>query len=167
MFPLSGRLPLRSLMIAFLLLGFGIVPAALASPAGARPGPSFVEYALPAGASGPEGIVQGPDGAMWFAQEYSDQIGRITSSGQVTEYQLFPGAAPIDVAVGRDGAIWFSEYGAYGKVGKITTSGAITQYSLPSAGARTWGITAGPDGNLWFTEYDQQKIGRITTNGVV
>src|SRR6202167_3482311 len=29
------------------------------------------------------------------------------------------------------------------------------------------GITAGPDGALWFTEGDADKIGRITTMGVV
>jgi virginiamycin B lyase len=29
------------------------------------------------------------------------------------------------------------------------------------------GITAGPDGNLWFTEYGGNKIGRITTAGVI
>ena len=28
-------------------------------------------------------------------------------------------------------------------------------------------ITAGPDGNLWFTEVNANKIGRITTDGVV
>ncbi len=28
-------------------------------------------------------------------------------------------------------------------------------------------ITAGPDGNLWFTERNGNKIGRITTGGVI
>ncbi|MGO9948805.1 MAG: hypothetical protein ACLPWG_18375, partial [Steroidobacteraceae bacterium] len=36
-----------------------------------------------------------------------------------------------------------------------------TRYSFPS------GITAGPDGNVWFTETGTDKIGRITTNGVI
>ena len=28
-------------------------------------------------------------------------------------------------------------------------------------------ITAGPDGALWFTEYSANRIGRITTAGVI
>jgi len=36
-----------------------------------------------------------------------------------------------------------------------------------SAGAGIYDITAGPDGNLWFTESRGNRIGRITTGGVV
>ena len=32
---------------------------------------------------------------------------------------------------------------------------------------RAFRIAAGPDGNLWFTEFDNNKIGRITTAGVI
>ncbi len=38
---------------------------------------------------------------------------------------------------------------------------------LPNAGSHAWDITAGPDGALWFTEESGNRIGRITTAGVI
>ena len=38
---------------------------------------------------------------------------------------------------------------------------------IGAAGETFLGITAGPDGALWFTEYWGNKIGRITTAGVI
>jgi streptogramin lyase len=43
---------------------------------------------------------------------------------------------------------------------------AITEYSLP-AESRPAGITAGSDGNLWFTDSGTDKVGKMTTSGVV
>jgi len=43
----------------------------------------------------------------------------------------------------------------------------ITEYAVPTAGSSPLGITAGSDGALWFTELDSNKIGRITTAGVI
>ena len=42
-----------------------------------------------------------------------------------------------------------------------------TDVFRPTPGAGPAGITAGPDGALWFTEIGANKIGRITTLGVV
>jgi PKD repeat protein len=38
---------------------------------------------------------------------------------------------------------------------------------VPTADGRPYGITTGPDGNLWFAEANGNKIGRITTAGIV
>jgi hypothetical protein len=43
----------------------------------------------------------------------------------------------------------------------------ITQFPLPASASHPWGITAGPDGNLWFAQVIANRIGRITTAGVV
>jgi len=43
----------------------------------------------------------------------------------------------------------------------------INEFSVPTANGAPVGITRGPDGNLWFTEQLGNKIGRITTGGVV
>jgi hypothetical protein len=43
----------------------------------------------------------------------------------------------------------------------------ITEYPVPTANSYPAGITAGPDGALWFTEYYGNKIGSITTSGVI
>jgi hypothetical protein len=49
---------------------------------------------------------------------------------------------------------------------KVEPTGHITEYSQPY-GSYSEGITAGPDGNLWFTSFLGEKIGKITTSGVI
>jgi len=43
----------------------------------------------------------------------------------------------------------------------------VTEFLVPTAGAFPQGIAAGPDGAIWFTETAANKIGRVTTDGVV
>jgi virginiamycin B lyase len=49
------------------------------------------EFPIPTAASGPFGIVSGPDSALWFTEEFGNKIGRITTAGVFTEYRLPPG----------------------------------------------------------------------------
>src|SRR5205823_1158123 len=42
-----------------------------------------------------------------------------------------------------------------------------TEFPLPTGGGAPLAITSGADGNLWFTEESGNKIGRITTAGVI
>jgi streptogramin lyase len=44
---------------------------------------------------------------------------------------------------------------------------SITEFSVPNSISEPGGITAGPGGTLWFTELTANKIGRLTTAGVV
>lgn len=77
------------------------------------------------------------------------------------------GSGPFDIALGPDGALWFTEYYS-NKIGRCTTSGVVTnEYVLPNAGSSPSCIVAGPDGNLWFTELNGNRIGRITTSGAI
>ncbi len=113
--------------------------------------------------SGSYGIVAGPDGAMWFADS-SFKIGRITTSGTITEYPL-PGKndSPFTIAAGADGALWYTNY--LGQIGRITTSGTVTaEIATPTNSANGFlgGIAAGPDGAMWFVE-EGGRIGRIPT----
>jgi virginiamycin B lyase len=99
---------------------------------------------------------------MWFAEYNTGNIGRITPTGQITEFAA--GGNPTDLALGSDGNVWFTSYNT-NQVGKISTSGVATLYNAP-AGAGPAGIAAGPDGNLWVTEYNSGAIAQITTAGV-
>ena len=76
------------------------------------------------------------------------------------------GSGPADIAVGPDGALWFTE-SLGDRIGRITTAGAITEYGAFTSARDLQGITAGPDGALWFTEYLASRIGQITTAGVI
>ncbi len=128
--------------------------------------PSFTEYPTESGST-PFGFVNGPDGAIWFTEINTSKIGRISTSGSLTEYAIpTPNASPQDITVGSDGALWFTETGS--KIGRITTSGVVTEFNLPIATANYGAnqIVNGPDGALWFTESNVGGIGRMTTAGV-
>jgi len=112
------------------------------------------------------GIALGPDGNLWFSGiKPVNQVGKITTSGTVTEYGVPEGAYPYYFASGPDGNIWFTLPSVTGsRIGKVTTSGGFTEYSS-AAGNDALAITKGPDGNLWFTNLSSGKIGKITTTG--
>ena len=124
----------------------------------------LTEYKLPTG-SGPRAIVTGPDKNLWFVENATSKIGKITTAGTVTEYALPAGSGPMGIAAGPDGNLWFTDF-ATSKIGKITTAGTITEYALP-AGSKPWNITSGPDGELWYTDAGTSKIGKITTAGTI
>jgi virginiamycin B lyase len=81
-------------------------------------GSILAEYSLPAP---PQGITEGPDGAVWFTDATNNAIGRITTSGTVTEFTITtPSASPLGITVGPDGNIWFTEANNPGKIGRLT-----------------------------------------------
>ncbi|HEV3165438.1 MAG TPA: Ig-like domain-containing protein [Isosphaeraceae bacterium] len=111
-------------------------------------------------------ITTGPDGNLWFTDNTTSKIGRITPQGAVTEWALPQYTSPGGIAAGSDGALWFTEENK-NAIGRITTAGAITSFPLPPGLHVPDGIVAGPDGALWFTEDQASNVGRITTAGVV
>jgi len=68
-------------------------------------------------------------------------------------------AQPWDIALGGDGALWFTEENV-DQLGRITTDGAIAEYPVTLGGFPT-GIAADAKGNIWFTEEIADTIGRV------
>lgn len=113
-------------------------------------------------------IVAGSDGNLWFVELIPNKIGKITTSGVITEYSVptpYSGLNNI-LALGPDGNIWFCENGA-NQIGRITPAGSIREFPIPSAGSGPFGIGAGPDGNVWFTEFNVSQVGRVTPTGTI
>ena len=107
----------------------------------------------------------GHDGNLWFTEGGSEDIGRITPSGTITEFPIptahgVPAGVTGGITAGPDGNVWFTEQAA-NAVGRITPGGTITSFPIPTAASVPDGITAGPDGTLWFAEVYGNKIGRI------
>ncbi|MGO8949299.1 MAG: hypothetical protein ACLQUY_16940 [Ktedonobacterales bacterium] len=115
-------------------------------------------------------LVAGPDGNMWYARSNgaTSIIGRITPSGNRTEFTVFTGQGLIsDLAVGPDGNLWFSisqfiqsiDYQTHigtllytgGLIGRVTPAGNVQQVNYPFASSFPGEFTLGPDGNLWFS----------------
>ena len=131
-------------------------------------------FKLPSGDVVPGVITTGHEGDLWFTEQYEEKVGRITPSGEVTEFALPKGSQPYGLAPGPEGDLWSTvrnklepESGQQGegRIDRITPSGGITEFFLagePSSGA----ITAGPEGDMWFT-VQGAEIGRITPNGAI
>jgi streptogramin lyase len=120
-------------------------------------------------ATGRPPLPAGPEGALWFTENYGgngdvpNKIGRITTAGVVTEFPIpTPNSGPEGITSGPDGALWFTEYQA-NQIGRITTAGAFTEYPTPTASSQPAEITRGPNGGLWFTEFTANKIGTFAT----
>jgi len=118
-------------------------------------------FPLPQGSSGPRGIVTGPDGALWFTQQ-ANKIGRITTSGSLTEYSIpTDQSSPDSITLGPDENLWFLETRG-NKVARITPAGAVTEFSVPTASAGLAGIAAdASNARIWFTEFAANKVGFI------
>ena len=117
--------------------------------ASAAPAVQITEFPLPDSTSTPSRIVAGPDGALWFTEKGADRIGRITTSGVVTEFPVTAGSQPDAITAGPDGALWYTESGA-SKIGRITTAGVVTDFAV-APGAVLLAIASGTDGNIWFS----------------
>lgn len=138
-----------------------------ASPGGTVAYIVLKDQGLPAGAT-VGGIAAGPDGNLWFTTD-AGEVGRITTSGSVTLFNVPGDLAVIDIAAGPDGNLWFTTSeaatGAY-DIGRCTPTGAIKLFAVPGSpttGRAPWDIAAGPDGNVWFTLSGSDQIGRIST----
>ena len=130
------------------------------------------EFPLPVSNSVPYGITAGPDGNIWFTEQWGGKVGRITPDGTLTEFRIPSGGAPGGITSGPDGNIWYVDVG--NKIGRVTINGTITEFPIPTRSnpqGYTFNvpqdITAGPDGNLWFTEWVGDWIGRITPGGTI
>src|SRR5438876_4943936 len=98
----------RRLLVAGLLIG--LVAGITTMPAQAvTQGKRLREFPLP-NRTTPFGITAGPDGALWFTERSSNRIGRITTTGVITEYTIpTANSGPQAITVGPDGALWFTE----------------------------------------------------------
>jgi streptogramin lyase len=92
---------------------------------------------FPAGEAGFEsaaGIAAGSDGNLWFAEEVTNSISRITTSGTVTQFrvpQSFPvKASPTSITSGSGGYLWFTESAA-DKIGRLDPGGPVPENLKP------------------------------------
>ena len=87
-----------------------IAPGALTNP---------TPYLIPTPSAQLVGITVGADGALWFTEAGGNKIGRITTSGAITQFPVPTAiAGPGGIAAGPDGSIWFVESSA-GTIGRL------------------------------------------------
>lgn len=82
----------------------------------------------------PYGIVQGPDGALYYDQFNSNKIGRIDPASMTIKEYTLPAeeARPRRIAVTNDGMIWYGDY-RRGYLGRLDPrTGAVEEWPAPS-----------------------------------
>jgi streptogramin lyase len=121
---------------------------------------SFTNYRLANRSASPQSITVGADNNLWFTESSGNQIGRITTSGVVTQFTLATGSRAQQVVSGPDGALWFTEKGS-NKIGRLTTDGQLTELTIATPSSQPFGITKGWNGTIWFTEQSGNKIGKV------
>jgi virginiamycin B lyase len=133
-----------------------------------QPGPGngrWLVFPEPGGQTNlyPFQVTVGPDRNIWFTvQEYSGggQIGFVTNSGAITQFQIPVTAYPWDITSAPDSKLWFADT-RNNVIGSCTLGGLITTYSAQANG----GITSGPQGDVWFS--GGPGIGRISDDGKI
>jgi hypothetical protein len=66
---------------------------------------------VPTADSEPTGIAKGPDGALWFTEFAADNIGRMVTTGVITEYPVPTMASgPNGITAGPNHDLWFTEF---------------------------------------------------------
>ena len=126
--------------------------------------PAIVRTALGSAEDGPYALAVAGGGSIWAALVHSGRIAECAPGEPVQIHDLGnPGCRPSQLAVGPDGAVWFTRNGD-DRIGRIES--AAESFPVP-AGSGPYGIAAGPDDALWFTAITGEAIGRIATDGTV
>jgi streptogramin lyase len=159
---------LRAIFLGTLTFALLVTSAVLARPAAAA---TITEFPIPIGTLSSRGsaLNLGPDGRVWFAQQFDGMIGAISPAGDIAQFRAPPRVFPNGVAAGPDGRVWVSAQYitpfAEGAIGAFSlTNHSWTIYPLRFIALA---ITAGPDGNLWFLSQDSDTAYRITTAGAI
>jgi virginiamycin B lyase len=112
------------------------------------PTPDEVDYPAPSS------IVSGPGNFVWYLDpSSSSSLPTSISSFNVTTHvfaRYAAGSLPVDLALGSDGNLWFTDQGT-SSIGMFNpTTHAVTEYPLPNNTDAPTRITPGPNGDLFF-----------------
>lgn len=140
---------------------------ALAAPTRV-PGGALQEFDNPV-LTFPMGLAVSPDGGVWIASTYADQLVRFDPETRtVRRLQLEPRAHPVGIMADRRGAIWFAASGL-GRVDRVEPDGTtIRQFGIPSmltarfAIPSPWALAMDElRRQVWFTVQSDGLIARL------
>ncbi|GAB5378283.1 MAG: hypothetical protein AcusKO_47450 [Acuticoccus sp.] len=124
---------------------------------------SFSEWVVPTLGQRSRDPVEAPDGAIWWAGQWANLIGRIDpQTGEMVEYPLPDNAMPHSVNVDEAGRVWYTgnKNGTIGRLDPAT--GEITEFPMPDPAARDPHTAEfDDDGILWFTLQQSNMVGRL------
>ncbi|HEV8210382.1 MAG TPA: hypothetical protein VGP77_09685 [Vicinamibacterales bacterium] len=108
----------------------------------------------------PFGVAVATDGTVWATLQNADALLRIAPSGETTAIDVpIRQSGLIDIAVAKDGAVWFLAAGA-NKIGRYA-GGRFEEFSVPTPNAGLTALAVAPDGAAWFTALRAHRLGRV------
>jgi streptogramin lyase len=128
----------------------------------------FQDFAGPESAT--NGVVIGPDGNFWAAEEFSAQgsVVRLSPSGAVLGRYVV-GSDPIGVAVGPGGRVWVAVNGANKLVWIDAQAAAPAVHDVPTpAGCPPVAVVAGGDGLIYYSmpSCGAGRLGAVADTGL-
>lgn len=122
-----------------------------------------------------QGITVARDGTIWFAETAAKRIGRLTpcQSGSCTITDFGPPAGieitfPIQLAVDRNDAVWFTDHGSnqFGNFNPTTGEWKVFPIGYCSASFADCGVglpnalSVDSNGEIWFSEHYAGRVAR-------
>lgn len=116
------------------------------------PDGKVVNYDIP-GNAGASFLMEGPDGNVWFGCQYSNNVGKVDSKGQVSLYPV--SGLPMGMVFGPGNRL-FVGMTSY-SLAIVSLDGTVEEKAL--TGAIPYAPHIGPDGNVWFPGNPWQSVG--------
>jgi streptogramin lyase len=139
-----SRIGLRSIALG-LVLG-----ALAAAPAAAVPHVDG-EFGIKSTFDGTDTIAEGPEGNMWATvSDATNDVARITPSGEVKEFNLPEVDHPTGIAAGPDGNMWVTLEGGVARFSPATPEdeGTTLKQTITEVKSQS-SIAAGPNDRMW------------------
>ncbi|MGH9349888.1 MAG: virginiamycin B lyase family protein [Vicinamibacterales bacterium] len=103
----------------------------------------------------------GHPGVIWVTASYDNKLVRLTvDTGAIDVFPTGENSWPFNVAIARDGSIWFTERGS-GTLGRLKPGGTEAEHlEIPTPNSGPAGLAVDPTtGAIWFTESYADAIG--------
>ena len=125
----------------------------------------ITEFAVPTAASAPYAIVAGPTGSndMYFTESAGDKIGKISSSGAITEIPLAAGSKPAGITTVAS-TLWIAEFGT-NKVAQLQGN-TVLEISMAAGTTPIW-VTQGPGPTMWVSLFGTSQIAVLSAAGAL
>jgi len=108
------------------------------------------------GNTAPYSIIAGKDKNLWFTDNATDKIVKLSPGGSLSEYVVPEPGCGISIITAAQNGAWFTEYHAH-KIGFIDFYGKITEFPL-GGNFSPYGITVDNEQIVWFTCMTSNQI---------